>query len=75
VFCEFKEDVQIPNATQCEVRSDIRFLSATTEGEGYRKIVSMYGDVMNRQGVLKWCREFHAGRTSFMMNQGLVGSL
>jgi hypothetical protein len=77
VFCEFKIDVSITNATTCEVRSVIRFLNAKRQAEAeiHRHIVSVYGDVMNRQNVLKWCREFHAGRTSFMMNQGLVGSL
>ena len=57
--------------------SVIRFRRAMREAEAeiYRNIVRMYGDVMNRQSVLKWCREFHAGRTSFLMNQGLVGSL
>jgi hypothetical protein len=31
--------------------------------EIHHQIVSVYGDVMNRQNVVKWCREFNAGRT------------
>ena len=27
------------------------------------KIVAVYGNVMNRQNVTKWCREFSKGRT------------
>ena len=27
------------------------------------KIVPVYGNVMNRQNVMKWCREFSEGRT------------
>jgi hypothetical protein len=31
--------------------------------EIHRQIVSVYGDVMNRQNVANWCHEFTAGRT------------
>lgn len=70
-------DISIPSATKCEVCSIIRFLNANREAEAeiHRLIVSVYEDVMNRQNVLKWCRGFHAERTSFMMNQGLVDNL
>jgi hypothetical protein len=58
-------DVSIPNPTKCEVHSVIRFLNTKGEApaEGNHQIVSVYGDVMNRQNVAHWCREFNAGRT------------
>ena len=31
--------------------------------EIHKQIVSVYGNVMNRQNVTKWCREFSEGRT------------
>jgi hypothetical protein len=31
--------------------------------EIHKQIVALYGDVMNRQNVTKWCREFSKGRT------------
>jgi transposase len=37
--------------------------------EIHRQIVSVYGDVMNRQNVAKWCREFNAGRTGVHYEQ------
>jgi hypothetical protein len=61
----FKLGVSIQNPAKCEVRAVIRFLHAKAETavEIHRQIVSVYGeDVMNRQNVAKWCREFQAGR-------------
>ena len=50
---------------KCEVRSIIRFLNAKGEHpvEIHKQIVAVYGNVMNRQNVTKWCREFSLGRT------------
>ena len=31
--------------------------------EIHKQIVAVYGNVMNRQNVTKWCREFSEGRT------------
>jgi transposase len=31
--------------------------------EIHKQIVAVYGKVMNRQNVTKWCREFSEGRT------------
>jgi len=47
------------------VRSVIRFLNAKGErpAEIHKQIVAVYGNVMNRQIVTKWCREFSEGRT------------
>jgi transposase len=43
-------------------------LSCLAKGEApaeiHRQIVSVYGDVMNRQNVAKWCHEFNAGGTN-----------
>jgi hypothetical protein len=49
-----------------EVCSFIQFLNEKCESaaEIYKQIVAIYGDVMNRQNVMKWCREFSEGRTN-----------
>jgi transposase len=50
---------------KCEVRSVIRFLNAKGQrpAEIHKQIVAVYGNVMNRQNVTKWCREFSERRT------------
>jgi len=55
----------IQSPAKCEVHSVIRFLNAKGErpAEIYKQIVAVYGNVMNRQNVMKWCREFSEGRT------------
>jgi len=55
----------IQSPTKCEVRSVIRFLNAKGErpAEIHKQIVVVYCNVMNRQNVTKWCREFSEGRT------------
>jgi len=47
------------------VRSVIRFLNAKGErpAEIHKQIVAVYGNVMNRQNVTKWCHEFSEGKT------------
>jgi hypothetical protein len=55
--------VSIQNFTKCEVRAVIRFLHAKgeTAAEILRQLVSVYAeDVMKRQNMAKWCREFDA---------------
>ncbi|GFW54147.1 uncharacterized protein TNCV_4372211 [Trichonephila clavipes] len=53
------------NPAKCEVRSVIRFLHAKGQrpAEIHQDIVSVYGNIMNRQNVTKWCRHFSEGRT------------
>jgi hypothetical protein len=48
-----------------EVRSIIRFLKAKFErpAEIHKRNVALYGNVMNRQNVTKWCHELSEGRT------------
>ena len=60
----FEMVAPIQNPAKCEVRSVIRILNATGErpGEIRKQIVAVYGNVMNRQNVTKWCREFSEGR-------------
>ena len=55
----------IQSPAKCEVRSVIRFLNAKGErpAEIHKQIFAVYGNVMNRQSVTKWCREFCEGRT------------
>ena len=55
--------IQCP--AKCEVRSVIRFLNAKGERPPkiHKQSVAVYGNVMNRQNVTKWCREFSEGRT------------
>ena len=61
----FEMAVPIQSPAKCEVRSVIRFLD--TKGgrpaEIHKQIVAVYGTVMNRQYVTKWCHEFSEGRT------------
>jgi hypothetical protein len=49
----------------CEVSSVIRFLNAKGEcpAEIHKQIVAVYGKVINRQNVTKWCHEFPEGMT------------
>ena len=55
----------IKSPSKCEVRSVIRFLNAKGErqAEIHKQIVAVYGKVMDRQNVTKWCRELSEGRT------------
>ena len=55
----------IQSPAKCEVRSVIRFLNAKRERleEIHKQIVAVYDNVVNRQNVTKWCREFSEGRT------------
>ena len=61
----FEMTAPIQSPAKCEVRSVIRFLNAKGEGpaEIHKQIVAVYGNVMKRQNVTKWCREFSEGRT------------
>jgi len=61
----FEMIAPIQSPAKCEVRSVIRFLNAKSErpAEIHKQIVAVYGNVMNRQNVMKWCREFSEGRT------------
>jgi len=61
----FEMAAPIQSSTKCEVRSIIRFLNAKGERpvEIHKQIVAVCGNVMNRQNVTKWCREFSEGRT------------
>jgi hypothetical protein len=60
---------QIQSPAKCEVRSVIRFLNAKGErpAEIHKQIVAVYDNVMNRQDVMKWCREFFEGSSTTMM--------
>jgi hypothetical protein len=51
--------------TKSEVHSVIRFLNTKGErpAEIHKQIVAVYGNVIKRQNVMKWCREFSEGRT------------
>jgi len=55
----------IQSPAKCEVRPIIRFLNGKSERpvEIHKQIVAIYGNVMIRQNVTKWCREFSEGRT------------
>jgi len=59
------EIAPIQSPAKCEVRSIIRFLNAKSECPAGidKQIFPVYGNVMNRQNVTKWCREFSEGRT------------
>jgi hypothetical protein len=61
----FEMAAPIQSLDKCEVCSVIRFLNAKGErpAEIHKQIVAVYGKVMNRQTVTKWCREFSEGKT------------
>ena len=61
----FEMTAPIQSPAKCELRSVIRFLKAKCERptEIHKQIVAVYGKVMNRQNVTKWCREFSEGKT------------
>jgi hypothetical protein len=61
----FEMAAPIQSPTKCEERSVIRFLNAKLKrpAEIHKQIVAVYGNVMNWQNVMKWCREFSDGRT------------
>ena len=61
----FEMAAPIQSPAKCEVRSVIRFINVKAErpAEIHKQIVAVYGNVMNRQNVTKWCREFSEGRT------------
>jgi hypothetical protein len=65
----FEMAVPIQNPTKCEVRSVIRFLNTKGEcpAEIHKQIVAVYGKVMNRQNVAKWCRESLGVSSTTMM--------
>ncbi|GFS71527.1 uncharacterized protein TNCV_5052111 [Trichonephila clavipes] len=50
----------LPNA-----RSIIGFLHSKGQrpADIHKEIVSVYGNIMNRQNVMKWCRHFSEGKT------------
>ena len=60
----FEMAAPIQSPAKREVRSVIRFLSAKGErpAEIHKQTVAVYGNVMNRQNVTKWCREFSEER-------------
>jgi len=61
----FEMAVPIQSPAKCEVRSVTRFLNTKGErpAEIHKQIVAVYGNIMNRQNVTKWCHELSKGRT------------
>ena len=61
----FEMAAPIQSPAKCEMLSVVRFLNAKGEipAEIHKQIVAVYGNVMNRQNVKKWCRQFSEGRT------------
>ncbi|GFV26400.1 uncharacterized protein TNCV_5087131 [Trichonephila clavipes] len=55
----------IQNPAKCEVLSVIRFNHAKGQrpADIHKEIVSVYGNIMSRQNVTKWCLHFSEGRT------------
>ena len=60
----FETAAPIQSPAKFEVRSVIRCLNAKGErpAEIHKLIFAVYGNVMNRQNMTKWCREFSEGR-------------
>ena len=61
----FEMAAPIQSSAKCEVRSVVKFLNAKGErlAEIQEQIIAVNGNVMNRQNVTKWCREFSEGKT------------
>jgi hypothetical protein len=61
----FEMAAPIQSPAKSEVRSVIRFINAKGErtAEIHKQIVAVYDNVMNRQNVTNWCREFSERRT------------
>ena len=60
-----KLEVLIPTPADCEVRSEIKFLNAQNIAtiEILRQLYHVYAaNVMSKQMVSRWCRQFTAGR-------------
>jgi hypothetical protein len=55
----------IQSPAKCGVRSVIQSLNAKGERLAVinKQIIAVYGNIMNQQNVMKWCREFSKGRT------------
>jgi hypothetical protein len=73
----FEVAVPLLSSAKCEVCSVIQFLNAKGERPVviHKHIVSVYGDIMKRQNVTKWCREVCEGGLMFTTNKGAVGHL
>jgi len=61
----FEMVAPIQSPAKCKACSVIQFLDTKGErpAEIHKQIVAVYGNVMNRQNVMKRCREFSEGRT------------
>jgi hypothetical protein len=72
----FEMTVSIQSPAKCGVCSVIWFLNAKGECpvEIHKQTVAVYGDIVNRQNVTKWCHEFSEGRTD-AHDKGMVGHL
>jgi len=59
----------IQSPAKCEVRSVMWFLNAKGErpADIHKQIAAVYGNVMNRQNVTMWCREFAGKKISMTM--------
>jgi hypothetical protein len=67
----FEMAAPILSPIKCEVCSVIRFLNTKVErpAEIHKQIVAVYGKVMSRQNVTKWCRECSEGRIDVQEEQ------
>jgi hypothetical protein len=70
----FEVAAPIKSPAKCEVLSVIRFLNAKAErpAEIHKQIVAVYGNVMNRQNVTKWCVNSPKEGLMFTTNKGVV---
>ena len=70
----FEMAAPIQSPAKCEVCYVMRFLNSKGErpAEIHKQIVAVYGNVMNRQNLPKWCRELSEGRTDIHDEQRSV---
>jgi hypothetical protein len=71
---EMAAPIQSPAKCQSPI---IQFLNAKGEhlGEIHKQIVAVYGNIMNRQSVTKWCCDSPMEGLMFTTNKGVVGHL
>jgi hypothetical protein len=65
----FEMAAPIQSPAKYEVPSFTRFLKSECPAEIHKQIVAVYGNVMNRQNVTKWCHQFSEGRTDVQDEQ------
>jgi hypothetical protein len=73
----FEMATPIQSPAKCKVHSVICCPNAKGKrpAEIHKKIVAVYGNVMNQQNVMNWCHEFSEGKTDVHDEQRTIFDL